>query len=99
MHVGGDDMTWRMAYGKVLGTVLVASLLEVVLSFMNPKVLKKMFPPIVTGTAVFLIGASLVGTGIRYADALFSMIHLESSPHKKQFSGLLASKCCVQSGR
>ena len=63
----GDGVTWREAYGKVLGTVLVASLLEAALSFVPPKTLRKLFPPLVTGTAVFLIGASLVGTGIRYA--------------------------------
>jgi xanthine/uracil permease len=29
-------------------------------------VLRKLFPPIVTGTAIMLIGAGLTGTGIKY---------------------------------
>lgn len=60
-----DGDTWREAYGRVLGTVMVASLLELCLSLVPPRTLRRMFPPIVTGTAVFLIGASLVGTGIK----------------------------------
>ncbi|CAN0188845.1 unnamed protein product, partial [Hapterophycus canaliculatus] len=31
-----------------------------------PKALRKVFPPIVTGVTVFLIGAALVGTGFKY---------------------------------
>lgn len=68
MHADGD--TWRQAYGRVLGTVMLASLLEICLSFVPPKTLKRLFPPVVTGTAVFLIGSSLVGTGIRRAAQL-----------------------------
>ena len=64
-HADGD--TWREAYGRVLGTVMLASLLEIFLSFVPPRTLKRLFPPIVTGTAVFLIGASLVGTGVKCA--------------------------------
>lgn len=71
MHADGDVDTWRDAYGKVLGTVLVASFLEIGLSFVPPKILRRTFPPIVTGTAVFLIGAALVGTGVRYDFHLF----------------------------
>lgn len=54
------------AYGKWLGTAMVASLLEIVLSFLPANVLRNMFPPIVTGSTVFLIGASLIGVGLRY---------------------------------
>lgn len=31
------------------------------LAFVSPKVLKRIFPPVVTGTVILLIGASLVG--------------------------------------
>lgn len=31
------------------------------LAFVPPKTLKKVFPPVVTGTVILLIGASLVG--------------------------------------
>ncbi len=33
------------------------------LSFMPHRALKKVFPPIVTGVTIFLIGAKLVATG------------------------------------
>ncbi|TEB33815.1 xanthine/uracil permease [Coprinellus micaceus] len=49
------------AYGKVLGTSLICSLLEIGMSFAPPKVLKRLFPPIVTGTVILMIGASLIG--------------------------------------
>ncbi|KAF8878578.1 Xanthine/uracil permease [Gymnopilus junonius] len=50
------------AYGKVLGTSLICSFLEIFLSFCSPKVLKKLFPPLVTGSVILLIGASLIGS-------------------------------------
>lgn len=77
MRADGD--TWREAYGRVLGTVMIASLLELGLSFVPPRTLRRLFPPIVTGTAVFLIGASLVGTGVKCAPSL-----LHSRPHQSQ---------------
>lgn len=45
----------------MLGTAAVCGLLEVILSFLPPRVIRKAFPPIVTGPVVFLIGASLIG--------------------------------------
>ncbi|TFK43056.1 xanthine/uracil permease [Crucibulum laeve] len=50
------------AYGKVLGTSLICSFLEIFMAFMPPRVLKRLFPPMVTGTVVLLIGASLIGS-------------------------------------
>ncbi|KAG1743620.1 xanthine uracil permease [Suillus paluster] len=50
------------AYGMVLGTSLVCSLLEIGMSFIPPRMLKRIFPPMVTGTVILMIGASLVGT-------------------------------------
>lgn len=47
-------------YGAVLGTAAVCALLEIFLSFLPARVLRKMFPPLITGPVVFLIGASLV---------------------------------------
>lgn len=54
------------AYGKMLGTTMVCCLIEVILAFMPRNVLRKLFPPIVTGPAIMLIGAGLTGTGIKY---------------------------------
>ncbi|EKM51797.1 uncharacterized protein PHACADRAFT_177210 [Phanerochaete carnosa HHB-10118-sp] len=50
------------AYGKLLGTSLICSFLEIGLSFVSPHRLRRIFPPIVTGTVILLIGASLVGS-------------------------------------
>ncbi|KZV63347.1 Xanthine/uracil permease [Peniophora sp. CONT] len=49
------------AYGMLLGTSLVASFLEMGLSFVPPRVLKRIFPPMVTGTVIVMIGMSLIG--------------------------------------
>ncbi|KAG8762101.1 hypothetical protein FRC12_009186 [Ceratobasidium sp. 428] len=49
------------AYGMLLGTSLICSFLEMGMAFVPPRRLKKIFPPIVTGTVILLIGASLIG--------------------------------------
>ncbi|GAB1526689.1 hypothetical protein RhiTH_009861 [Rhizoctonia solani] len=49
------------AYGMLLGTSLICSFLEMGMAFVPPKKLKRIFPPIVTGTVILLIGASLIG--------------------------------------
>ncbi|KAG1731132.1 xanthine/uracil permease [Suillus lakei] len=49
------------AYGMLLGTSLICSLLEIGLSFLPPRILQRVFPPMVTGTVILMIGASLVG--------------------------------------
>jgi len=54
------------AYGKILGTLLVCSFLEIFLSFIPIKMISKAFPPIVSGVTVMLIGVSLTGTGMKY---------------------------------
>ncbi|KAF9173622.1 hypothetical protein BGX21_002959 [Mortierella sp. AD011] len=53
------------AWGAFLGTCMVCSLLPILLSFVPPRVLKKVFPPIVTGVTVMLIGVSLVTSGMQ----------------------------------
>jgi len=37
------------AYGMLLGTSLICSFLEIGMSFISPRILKKIFPPMVTG--------------------------------------------------
>jgi Permease family len=59
----GAHLPCPEGYGAVLGTACVCALLEIGLSFMPPKALKKAFPPLVTGPVVLLIGVNLVGTG------------------------------------
>lgn len=50
------------AYGALLGTSLVCSFLEIGMSFVDPRVLRRVFPPLVTGTVILLIGTSLIGS-------------------------------------
>jgi uric acid-xanthine permease len=59
----GAPLPCPKAYGALIGTSAVCSLTEIALSFLPPKVLQKIFPPIVTGPTVMLIGVSLIGTG------------------------------------
>ncbi|KAJ8582427.1 Xanthine/uracil permease [Rhizopogon salebrosus TDB-379] len=64
--VGADGTITRGscpdAYGMVLGTSLICSFLEIGLSFLPPRVLQRIFPPMVTGTVIVMIGASLIGS-------------------------------------
>lgn len=52
-------------YGRILASGIVCSLLEMLLSFSPPKILQKVFPPLVTGPVVMLIGTHLVYTGFQ----------------------------------
>ncbi|KAF9000312.1 xanthine/uracil permease [Cyathus striatus] len=60
MYTDGTCPTITLA--DVLGTSLVCSFLEIFMSFFPPRVLKRLFPPLVTGTVILLIGASLIGS-------------------------------------
>ena len=44
------------------GTSLIASFLEMFMAFLPPRFLQRLFPPLVTGTVILMIGASLVGS-------------------------------------
>lgn len=50
-------------YGRLLGTAMVCALIEVLASFTPHKILHRIFPPIITGSVVFLIGAHLIHSG------------------------------------
>lgn len=52
-------------YGAILGTACCCALLEIALSFTKPSILKKVFPPLVTGPTVMLIGISLIKSGFQ----------------------------------
>lgn len=51
-------------YGALIGTCSLCALLEIGLSFMSKGLLKKLFPPLVTGPTVTLIGVSLITTAL-----------------------------------
>lgn len=59
----GTQLPCPDAYGAIIGTAAVCGLIEIALSFLPPRVLKRVFPPIVTGPVVLLIGVSLIQSG------------------------------------
>ncbi|KAL8769782.1 MAG: hypothetical protein Q9209_004398 [Squamulea sp. 1 TL-2023] len=59
----GTKLPCPRGYGALIGTGTVCALLEIILSFTRPKLLKKVFPPLVTGPTVALIGISLIESG------------------------------------
>ena len=52
-----------VAYGAILGASIVGGVFETILGFFI-KPLRKLFPPVVTGTVVLAIGLSLISVGV-----------------------------------
>ncbi|KAK3385089.1 permease family-domain-containing protein [Podospora didyma] len=61
--INGVKQPCPEGYGAILGTSAVCALIEVLISFLPPKLMLKIFPPIVTGPTVMLIGVHLIQTG------------------------------------
>ncbi|KAL2844785.1 permease family-domain-containing protein [Aspergillus pseudoustus] len=61
----GNRLPCPEAYGALIGTSACCALVEILLAFVPPKIIQKIFPPIVTGPTVMLIGISLIGTGFQ----------------------------------
>lgn len=61
----GSPLPCPDGYGAFIATSCLCSLMEILLSFLPPKVLQKVFPPIVTGPVVLLIGINLVQSGFK----------------------------------
>lgn len=59
----GSKLPCPRGYGALLGTAALCALLEIGLSFTKPSVLKRVFPPLVTGPTVMLIGITLIESG------------------------------------
>jgi uric acid-xanthine permease len=59
----GNKLPCPDGYGALIGTACICALIEVAMSFTPPHILKKVFPPLVTGPTVLLIGVSLVSSG------------------------------------
>ena len=60
----GTKLACPQGYGAILGTGACCALLEIALSFIPPKALQKIFPSIVTGPVVLLIGVKLIQSGV-----------------------------------
>ncbi|KAF2999746.1 hypothetical protein E8E13_004731 [Curvularia kusanoi] len=61
----GTPLPCPNGYGAILGTGACCALLEIGMSFTSPRLLKKIFPPLVTGPTVMLIGVKLILTGFQ----------------------------------
>ncbi|KAI8078963.1 Xanthine/uracil/vitamin C permease [Gilbertella persicaria] len=53
------------AFGAILGTQMLCALLNICISFLPHRVLRKLFPKIVTGTVLVVIGTSLISTAMK----------------------------------
>ncbi|KAF2403395.1 Xanthine/uracil permease [Trichodelitschia bisporula] len=90
---GDTKLPCPKGYGAILGTQCCAALLEILMSFTPPKTLKKIFPPLVTGPTVMLIGLNLIKSGFsnwaggtnncstRPTDGLFRLCPTIHAPH------------------
>jgi uric acid-xanthine permease len=61
----GNKLPCPQGYGAIIGTASICALLEIAASFTKPTLLKKIFPPIVTGPTVALIGINLIRSGFQ----------------------------------
>lgn len=51
---------------SMLGVAMVCGLLEVFISLLSPRVIRKLFPNLVASVTVILLGVALIGTGMKY---------------------------------
>jgi uracil-xanthine permease len=65
LDADGNKLPCPDGYGAILGTQCVCALLEIMMSFTPPRILKRIFPPLVTGPTVMLIGIHLIETGFQ----------------------------------
>ncbi|PHH61693.1 hypothetical protein CDD81_8038 [Ophiocordyceps australis] len=61
----GTRLPCPKGYGALLGTSAVCALIQVGISFLPPRILLRLFPPIVTGPTVMLIGVHLIESGFK----------------------------------
>ncbi|KAI1372376.1 Xanthine/uracil permease [Hypoxylon crocopeplum] len=61
----GNKLPCPDAYGALLGTAALCALIEILIAFIPPRIMLKIFPPIVTGPTVMLIGIHLIETGFK----------------------------------
>ncbi|KAF2242991.1 Xanthine/uracil permease [Trematosphaeria pertusa] len=59
----GTPLPCPDGYGAIIGTACVCALLEILMAFTAPRILKRIFPPLVTGPTVMLIGVKLIQSG------------------------------------
>ncbi|TXT04320.1 hypothetical protein VHUM_04207 [Vanrija humicola] len=60
----GTHLPCPKEYGAILGTTTLTGILALGLAFVPPKIIRKLFPPLVTGIMIVFMGASLVTAGV-----------------------------------
>jgi xanthine/uracil permease len=63
MMAQGDS--FGTAYGRMLGTTAFCAVIPVIFSFIPFKILKRVFPPVVTSATIMMIGINLTGSGFK----------------------------------
>ncbi|KAG2500997.1 hypothetical protein HYH03_000819 [Edaphochlamys debaryana] len=63
--IKNEGNTFEEAYGKLLGTLIVCAVIPAFLSFLPIRVIKKIFPPIVCGIVIMMIGVHLISAGFK----------------------------------
>ncbi|KAJ4363213.1 hypothetical protein N0V83_010333 [Neocucurbitaria cava] len=61
----GTQLPCPDAWGAFLGTMLCTVLIQIAMSLVPPRFLNKLFPKIVTGTLLLLVGVYLIGNGMQ----------------------------------
>jgi uracil-xanthine permease len=61
----GTQLPCPKAWGAVLGTILCTVWIQVLMALVPPRLLNRVFPKIVTGSLLLLIGVYLVGNGMQ----------------------------------
>lgn len=64
MAADGTKLPCPKEFGAILGTACITGLFCILLAFIPPKMIRRLFPPLIVGMMLFLIGASLVKSGI-----------------------------------
>ncbi|KAK4698600.1 uric acid-xanthine permease, partial [Phenoliferia sp. Uapishka_3] len=60
----GTKLPCPEVFGALLGTASVVSILAIAIAFVPVRALKRMFPPLITGSLLLLIGITLVTSGV-----------------------------------
>ncbi|KAL6749700.1 uric acid-xanthine permease [Haematococcus lacustris] len=93
----GEGMSFDEAYGHVLGTLCVSTLTPILFSFLPIKVLRKVFPPVVSGVTILLIGIHLTGAGLaNWGGGSFCS---QTGNYNKLVNGVPAPVLCTGNGQ
>jgi uracil-xanthine permease len=61
----GTQLPCNDGWGTILGTMLCTVWIQILMSFVPPKTLNKLFPKLITGSLLLLVGVYLVGNGMQ----------------------------------